>query len=187
LPEPAKQQLQANHFYAFDSGVTVPVGILWSYLFDLLFLTFPGVHADSDGGMYKNISFYTNQRGLDAFCCYLDGVCRTTVSMELVRQIAGIANATFPLIDPEIDPKSDVVAAQARRSRRLADLLTARIIVSEEEFLSIISKYPRPPSWQHSLDQTFTLEYLLFADMLRFIWCHEWGHGIAGHAKIVSE
>ena len=56
--------------------------------------------------------------------------------------------------------------------------------VNHADFRALISRYPR---FFNDKDKEFEHEYFLFADMLRFVWCHEWPHGLAGPQALYSE
>lgn len=107
------------------------------------------------------------------------------MSLGMVRQLAGLAHATWRLLVPLLfEQEAPPAAAPGLDINRMLSLDQR---VTGDQFEAIIRPYPRlfgnPDTDAHSWET----EYILFADMLRFVWCHEWMHGLAGHAKAAQE
>jgi len=162
-----------------------PESILRLYLNDIEYLIFPEVHRDSAGYTFTNVSYYTTASDLAALSEYCDGVSRATVSIGMVCQLAGLAHAGWralvPILFREDPPEPAVPGLELR------DLLAQRQVIDHEAFQAIIRPYPRLLGYNPDHEGGYEGEYLLFADMLRFTWCHEWLHGLSGHPRALRE
>ena len=163
-----------------------PRSVLRLYLNDVEWLILPEAHHDAEGYSFTNFSFYTNEDAPAALSADLNGISRSTISMGQVRQLAGLAHSIWQVLVPIFG------ADGASRLPAVAGLDTGRLLsleqtVSDDELDRIIGAYPAflglNLEWGTSVDS----EFVLFGDMLRFAWCHEWFHGLAGHCRAMNE
>lgn len=184
LPDYIRGAIDAATVWAVPDQVDFddPVSILRLYIFDIEWAILPETHADNDGYTFTNVSYYTTHDAEIAQSRDLGGISRTTVSAGFVRQIAGIAHSIWPLVTNSV--------VQGPAMPMVIDLdpvsvLTGARAITEDEFSAIIQRYPRLFGWKpdRPKDEPTDIEYLLFADMLRFAWAHEWIHGLFGHVS----
>lgn len=188
FPDYARAAIEPAAVWVVPSLMEIddPLSILRLYTFDLGWLILPETHKDREGYTFTNVSYYTNDDADVAMSTDLAGVCRSTVSTGFVRQIAGLAHSVCPRL-----PESIFIGAAKPPVVDLdpTAVMTGQRTVTDEEFLAIIRRYPR--LFGMNRDQAdgegTDIEYLLFADMLRFAWVHEWVHGLSGHVRALAE
>lgn len=182
FPDYIRPHLDLSRIAQVPAAIDVddPRSILDLYTLDLRYLIYPGVHHDAAGYTFTNLSYYDTSAQPGAWATDANGVSITVVTMGLVRQLAGLAAAVWRAAVPILFDEQPVPGPADELD--LTALITQRQLVDEPTFLRIIESYPR---FVAGGSQPIESEYMLFADMLRFIWAHEWVHGFAGHARAV--
>jgi hypothetical protein len=105
--------------------------------------------------------------------------------MGMVRQLAGLAHEVWKLLIPIFFNEEALPAVVPGLD--LGRLLTFHQQVTHSEFERIIRPYPRFVGINPDHDGPYESEFILFADMLRFVWVHEWVHGFAGHSRFLRQ
>jgi hypothetical protein len=183
FPDYIRRYLEVVRVYPAPDAASLAKAesILRLYISDLEWLILPETHADKDGYTFTNLSYYTKTAGEEALSEYFDGISRATVSLGVVRQLAGIAHACWqalvPLVSRDKPAASKVHGLDAQR------LLAGDQTVDASAFRQIITPYPRLLGFNPDHEGDTDDEFILFGDMLRFVWCHEWVHGLAGHSQ----
>lgn len=186
LPGEIRQHVEAAEIYTVPDAIlsAEAESIFRLYLTDLEFFIYPGCHANAEGRHFSNVSYFTTEAFPEALSVELDGVSRTTVSIGLVRHLAGLAAEIYQDLVPIL------FEGQASLPSPLGDveldtLMRYGRVVDDQELAAIIAPYPR--FFGDNADGGHESEYFFFADMLRFVWLHEWAHGFAGHTRVAAE
>lgn len=161
--------------------------ILRLYISDLEWVILPEAHRDRDGYTFTNVSYYSTDDVPRALSQPVGDVCRSQLSRGMVRQMAALAHATWCTVVPLMVPSRPAPALVAPVSD-LRAVMRGDFPLPDDSYEAIIRRYPRIMGQNPDLTTGgYESEFLLFADMLRFAWCHEWFHGLAGHLTLLRD
>jgi len=130
-----------------------------------------------DGSKTFNSLSYISFEDCDvARCSIEDGVYIVTVSFSLLCRLILIADQLYPIIEY----KGKLSNEESIDDTRLWNLINENTDVNESVAISIAEK------WRRNYSKSGLGSHIVFYDLVRMIWLHEWSHCIYGHLEIAK-
>jgi hypothetical protein len=148
---------------------------------------------EKSGKEFDCFSYYADDPDVIAFSAAHENVFLVTVGISFVRRLAKICSRMAPMVRVQHERLQlwyqhrggeEPQSIQAlKRDEVLSKLLEGNSAVTEAEAQEIVALWP-PASTDHG--QLELGEYVLFYDMIRLVWLHEWAHALCGHVTFAA-
>jgi hypothetical protein len=149
-------------------------------------------HVNEESGKeFSCFSYYADDPDVIAFSTAHKNVFLATVGASFVRRLVKICSRMAPMLRMQHERLyrhrgvgEELESMKAlKRDEILSKLLEGDLAVTEAEAEEIVALWP-PASTDHGRLELG--EYVLFYDMIRLVWLHEWMHTLCGHITFAA-
>ena len=144
-------------------------------------------HVNRPSGRdFRCIAYYADDPDVTAYCAEHQGSYLTVLGMPFVRRLAKVCqrlgDALLPL-DLACFPASRDIPPLAYDGV-LSQLLQGDVEVSGTEAAQIAAAWPHVETNAREGAPLELGAFVLFHDLVRLVWLHEWAHALCGHAVL---